>query len=485
MKLNDQQDVNRTPPNSTVDVDEYANSDAPPTIFPPYGENKEDFQKNLDSSDQVEVESMAADEAEFLLNQDEQRKDVDEEQVDLPDPELIRWEERAGNQQRLREAKAAIAAAAAVVFPSGKAFAVLDKTATKTRFILDRKYVQVKPFQLKNLYAPPTVNDLSPTFNPTQWQDRFWFTIPCQILTFSLGYFSFPILIAALDRLVTMEPSDLDNVTEKLWPGVSILYGTFVSLTLSILYKRQRDIQDNVAQESSLLMILMRNLLSLFVGGADENDASDCENKQQFALDAAQCVAVQIQTLVRSSRGEELMRLIYADPYVRLLELLDEFERQPHCGGPASTYLATSSYDTLKDIITTRAKRLSDESVSLPPTHFWTLNILTVMLLFSYAISILPTIDRVGVRDPSNEANLIFGILTTVFAFFNNFANDLNNPFQGVFQVRTSTTASHLLQLKWFMVNHPVLRGKIDFEESTGTSTSSATSPPPAPDSQA
>jgi Protein of unknown function (DUF4239) len=262
-------------------------------------------------------------------------------------------------------------------------------------------------------------------------------------------------------------------------------------LTLSILYKRQRDIQDNVAQESSLLLLIMRNLLSLFGGGsaaaaaACQNGASDddCPSQYQFAVDAAQCVAVQIQTLVRSSRGEELMRLIYADPYARLLELLDEFERQPTCnvGSASNNYLATSTYDALKAIITTRAKRLSDESVSLPPTHFWTLNILTVMLLFSYAISILPTIDRVGMREPSNEANLIFGILTTVFAFFNNFANDLNNPFQGVFQVRTSTTASHLLQLKWFMVNHPILRGKIDFEESNGTSTSSATSPPPDP----
>ena len=107
-----------------------------------------------------------------------------------------------------------------------------------------------------------------------------------------------------------------------MWPGISILYGTFVSLTLSILYRRQRDIQDNVAQETSLLLLIMRNMLSLFGGGADRTNGRDCRIKHQLAIDAGQCVAIQIQTLVQSSRGEELMRLIYADPYARLLELL-------------------------------------------------------------------------------------------------------------------------------------------------------------------
>lgn len=71
--------------------------------------------------------------------------------------------------------------------------------------------------------------------------------------------------------------------------------------------------------------------------------------------------------------------------------------------------------------------------------------------------------DRLG--NPPNESSLIFGALATVYTLFYNFANDLNNPFSGVYQVRRSATASHLLELKWLIANHPDLRGKIDFEE--------------------
>ena len=48
---------------------------------------------------------------------------------------------------------------------------------------------------------------------------------------------------------------------------------------------------------------------------------------------------------------------------------------------------------------------------------------------------------------------------------FYNFASDLNNPFEGVYQIRRSCVSSHLLQLKWLIANHPLLRGEIDFEE--------------------
>jgi hypothetical protein len=48
---------------------------------------------------------------------------------------------------------------------------------------------------------------------------------------------------------------------------------------------------------------------------------------------------------------------------------------------------------------------------------------------------------------------------------FYNFIADLNNPFQGVYQVRRSSTASHLLEAKWLIANHPLLRGEVDFEE--------------------
>ena len=110
-----------------------------------------------------------------------------------------------------------------------------------------------------------------------------------------------------------------------------------------------------------------------------------------------------------------------------------------------------------------RANRLSNEAQSLPATHFFILITLTGLILLTYTVSILPTVDASG--NPSNEASIIFGILSSVYVLFFNFASDLNNPFSGVYQVRRSATASHLLALKWLIANHPVLRGKVDFEE--------------------
>ena len=76
----------------------------------------------------------------------------------------------------------------------------------------------------------------------------------------------------------------------------------------------------------------------------------------------------------------------------------------------------------------------------------------------------LPTVD-LATGKPSNESALVFGLLTTVYVIFYNFAQDLNNPFSGLYQIRRSSTAAHLLQAKWLLVNNPRTRGKIDFDE--------------------
>jgi Protein of unknown function (DUF4239) len=125
--------------------------------------------------------------------------------------------------------------------------------------------------------------------------------------------------------------------------------------------------------------------------------------------------------------------------------------------------LIGSCRDTIKDLFKLRANRLSNEAQSLPRTHFFILTTLTGLILLTYTVSTLPTVDADG--NPSNEASIIFGILSSVYVLFYNFASDLNNPFSGVYQVRRSATASHLLELKWLISNHPILRGKVDFEE--------------------
>lgn len=111
-----------------------------------------------------------------------------------------------------------------------------------------------------------------------------------------------------------------------------------------------------------------------------------------------------------------------------------------------------------------RAERLSVEALSLPPTHFQILNLLTLLILLSFTVSILPTIDRISGAPPT-ESSLLFAILTNIYVLFYFFAQDLNDPFDGVYQIRRSSSASKLLETKWLIANHPLLQGEVDFED--------------------
>ena len=115
------------------------------------------------------------------------------------------------------------------------------------------------------------------------------------------------------------------------------------------------------------------------------------------------------------------MLIMYSDPYSRMLDVFDEFEETADDetlrkkGG-----LVGNGRDTIRELMKARSSRLSDEALALPPTHFLVLNLLTTLILISYVISTLPTTDRLGA--PSEESSLIFGILTTTYILFYNFA---------------------------------------------------------------
>jgi hypothetical protein len=327
----------------------------------------------------------------------------------------------------------------------------VEKSAVRTRLLEDRSYGRKEPFLTQNLCEPPTLEDITSATRKTGWLDSLWISLPARLLTFATAYYSFPFVIQGLNYFVTMQPDQLDQITSKLEPVIAIVYGTFVSLTLQILYERQRRIQDAVAMEAALLVNLTRSLLSIF------------RRDKAKSVDAGQCTADQIRTLVDSSRGEELMLIMYSDPYARMSDLLDDFEETSGAdtwsrkGGHVG-----NSRDNIRDLMRIRSNRLSDEALSLPPTHFLVLNLLTTLILLSYSISTLPTADRLGA--PSNESSLLFGILAATYILFFNFAQDLNEPFSGVYQVRRSTAATHFLEAKWLLVNHPNTVGEIDFE---------------------
>ena len=187
-------------------------------------------------------------------------------------------------------------------------------SAQRTRLLKNRSYAKKDAFATANITVPPSLADLS--YPPQTAPDGFWVTFPARLLTGVVAYLLFPYLTSFLESFVTMPPEDLDELTSKFGPGVSILYGTFISLTLSILYQRVKDIQDAAARESALLTLVTRNLLSIF------------KSDRELAIEAAQCCADQVRTLVRTSRGAELMFIMYSDPFARMLELIEVREEE-------------------------------------------------------------------------------------------------------------------------------------------------------------
>jgi len=100
-----------------------------------------------------------------------------------------------------------------------------------------------------------------------------------------------------------------------------------------------------------------------------------------------------------------------------------------------------------------RAKRLSDEASALPPTHFLFLLILTLLSLAGFTAATLTITDADG--KPPLESRMVFAGLTAVYVLFFNFCKDMNDPFDGVYQIKRSSAASYLLQIKWLIANQP------------------------------
>ena len=50
---------------------------------------------------------------------------------------------------------------------------------------------------------------------------------------------------------------------------------------------------------------------------------------------------------------------------------------------------------------------------------------------------------------------MVFAGLTAIYVLFFNFSKDMNDPFDGVYQIKRSSAASYLLQIKWLVANQP------------------------------
>ena len=247
------------------------------------------------------------------------------------------------------------------------------------------------------------------------------------VLGASLAY---PLLLEVLSKLIAADGSLLE-LTGAFLPAVSIIVGSLLSITLSIEYNRLQKIQDLAASESADLALLTRLIRGVFAG-------ERLAPQRQAALEQ---VGEQISTLVKRSRREELELMLDRDPIGAIVDVLDAAAGDRAVGADPRLARAAGLTTTL---FQTRASRLSAEALSLPQVHFQILAILGGLLIAAYALTGAERFAAGGGVVPP-ESCLLFGLLTGTYTLMYNFALDLNQPFDGVYQVRRSAAATSLL----------------------------------------
>lgn len=158
--------------------------------------------------------------------------------------------------------------------------------------------------------------------------------------------------------------------------------------------------------------------------------------------------------MVSRSRGVELLSIMKADTYSKLLNIVDDYHYLYGCD---ETFTSRDESVTnmlrseIGQLMETRALRLSDEASALPPTHFLLLTSLSLVSTVAFVTSSFKFV--VDDLHPPVEASLLFAADLGLYIFFFNFCRDLNGPYGGVYQIKRSNAVSHLMQAKFIIVS--------------------------------
>jgi hypothetical protein len=118
---------------------------------------------------------------------------------------------------------------------------------------------------------------------------------------------------------------------------------------------------------------------------------------------------------------------------------------------------------TLGELFRVRSKRLSDEALALAPTHFDVMTFLSGLLLIGFVLS-----SVAAAEDLSGISRLLFAMLVVCFVILYEMAFDLNRPFDGIYQMQRSGAATHFLQVKHLISQHPDLCDVVGFGTDDG-----------------
>jgi Protein of unknown function (DUF4239) len=431
-----------------------------------------------------------------------------------------------------------------------------DESYTQVaRLIEPRRYARSDQFENNNnnnnnnssqQLPPPSIDDVAcpPSMYSPIANFLAWNRLPARIIVGTLAYACFPIIVNILESYTTVDyqfsglaagkPADLTflerlNILAAIWensdvigvsadgggggddslsrvlvttnkenserlanlvnlylPGVAIVLGTYFSMTLGILYDRFSELQRTVALEASTMAYCFQLLLDLF------------EQDEARLIVSTQCIADQVNVLVRDSRGKETMRIIYNDPYTNILRIVQSYKRdaaaqqlqqqqqdsrnlspfqqqQQQRQSSSNLPLVGNVRDVVRQLFELRTKRMNCEANALAPAHFDLMTFLAGLLLVGTTLGTVATAQTNGI--PTEASRILFSALVVCYTTIYEMAYDLNRPFDGIYQIKRSGAATYFLQIKHLVVHHPVLRDHISFHPHVDESVDDTTIP--------
>jgi hypothetical protein len=193
-----------------------------------------------------------------------------------------------------------------IAFPTdpAKAFGDFGLISRERR---NRAYASVSGFKRIASGDEVTASDLLPP--PPTPGDEVWLSGGYRIAVVLGSAIAFPLLLLLLGIVLPDEATGISVLASSFTPGVSILFGTLLSLTVSIQYSRLQRIQDLAASESADICLLTRIVLGVF-----STDSEFCNERRSRA---AAALAEQVSTLVQRSRQDELLQIAGRDRPIR------------------------------------------------------------------------------------------------------------------------------------------------------------------------
>ena len=293
-----------------------------------------------------------------------------------------------------------------------------------------------------------------------------------RILAFLVAFAAYPTVVRFLRAFLHDDlggsTDDLADVVTDFVTVETFVFGSYAGVTLSVQMQRLSDLQTESVKESALLSGLTEHTVELF----DSLDKRSIPSRNQASVAYNEDKALKAlwhhsERMAFGTRGQELMdiadRARESDSVSNFRQALlkwGRIRRESQATAPLyepDLQVCLSMLNNLRDF---RAGRLSRESLTLPPTFFWTFGLLSIFISLSFALR--------EAADPNSEFSLVdrcfFSTLTLAFLTLFRLAVDVNYPFGGDYQIRRGSLTAELVAARTALAEALGPEGIIEYQ---------------------